>query len=123
MKAVMMSMLSATLLVTLVPDDALANPQHDRMKRCNVEAKEQSLKGDARKQFMSACLRGKHASAPVAGAMAEGARKTVPNASAKVAEVAPTPPKDRMKVCNQQAGEQALKGAARKTFMADCLKG
>jgi len=56
-----LSVLAASLaLVSLTPTEALANPQHERMKRCNADAKAQSLKGDARKAFMSTCLKGKH---------------------------------------------------------------
>jgi len=32
--------------------------QQDRMRRCNTTAKEKSLKGDDRRAFMSACLKG-----------------------------------------------------------------
>jgi hypothetical protein len=32
--------------------------QQDRMKRCNAEAGEKALKGDDRRAFMSACLKG-----------------------------------------------------------------
>ncbi|WP_349251882.1 PsiF family protein [Azoarcus sp. L1K30] len=49
MKGMIMSALAGVLLATLSPADAWANPQHERMKRCNQEAREQSLKGDARK--------------------------------------------------------------------------
>ncbi len=35
---------------------------------------------------------------------------------------APATQQDKMKVCNQNASAQALKGDARKTFMSDCLK-
>ena len=31
--------------------------QQNRMKRCNVEAKEKELKGDERRAFMSTCLK------------------------------------------------------------------
>ena len=31
---------------------AVASPQHDRMRSCNKDAKEKSLKGDERKAFM-----------------------------------------------------------------------
>lgn len=31
--------------------------QQDKMKRCNVEAREKALKGDERRAFMSACLK------------------------------------------------------------------
>lgn len=32
--------------------------QQERMKDCNKQAAEKKLKGDARKKFMSACLKG-----------------------------------------------------------------
>ena len=32
--------------------------QQERMKDCNKQAGEKKLKGDARKKFMSACLKG-----------------------------------------------------------------
>lgn len=32
--------------------------QQDRMRRCNATAKEKALKGDERKAYMSACLKG-----------------------------------------------------------------
>ena len=32
--------------------------QQDKMKSCNAEAKAKALKGDERKKFMSACLKG-----------------------------------------------------------------
>lgn len=38
--------------------------QQEKMKNCNKEAKDKQLKGDARKQFMSECLKaGKSAGA------------------------------------------------------------
>ena len=68
-------------------------PQQQKMTLCN-----QQLKGDARKQFMSKCLRKDH---EISGM---------------------TPQQMRMKTCNAQAGEKALKGDERKTFMSGCLK-
>lgn len=44
------------------PERKVAAPanesQQDRMRRCNVTAKEKALKGDERRAFMSACLKG-----------------------------------------------------------------
>ncbi len=37
---------------------AAPTAQQAKMKTCNVEAKSQKLKGDARKKFMSSCLKG-----------------------------------------------------------------
>jgi hypothetical protein len=43
-------------------------------------------------------------------------------APAAAAPAAPMTQQDRMKSCNADAGKQALKGDARKTFMSGCLK-
>jgi psiF repeat len=75
-------------------------PQQNRMAQCNQEAKAQTLKGEARKAFMKACLTNK----PVAAAADKPADKT----------------KDRLKACNSQA--KGMKGDQRKAFLADCLK-
>lgn len=37
--------------------------QQEKMKNCNKEAKDKQLKGDARKQFMSGCLKADGAAA------------------------------------------------------------
>lgn len=76
---------------------AAQKKQQERMKDCNAKAGER--KGDERKKFMSACLKGDAPSA----------------AQAKQQE--------RMKECNKQAGDKKLKGDERKTFMSACLKG
>ncbi|WP_334157124.1 PsiF family protein [Oryzomicrobium sp.] len=38
-------------------------------------------------------------------------------------EKKPTPQQERMKSCNKEAGDKALKGDERKKFMSSCLKG
>lgn len=73
--------------------------QQERMTTCNQEAKGKT--GDARKAFMSSCLKGETA-AP--------AKKL-------------TASQERMKTCNAEAGTKDLKGDARKAFMSTCLKG
>ena len=40
------------------PAAAPMNSQQMKMKTCNADAKTQALSGDARKQFMSNCLKG-----------------------------------------------------------------
>ena len=153
MKNILHALVASIAIATLVPAEALANPQHERMKRCNAEAKEQALKGDERKAFMSTCLKGKHEgtaaqaavpSAPVVAAVAGSASPapvaavaqpasppasqpisqsaTAPVAAAPVA-VAPVVSADKKKACNQAATEQALSGAKRKAFIAECAKG
>lgn len=37
---------------------AASSAQQDKMKACNADAKTKGLKGDERKKFMSACLKG-----------------------------------------------------------------
>ena len=76
--------------------------QQARMKDCNARAAERKLEGEARKKFMSSCLKGEEvASAP----------------DKKTAQ------QERMKACNKQASDKKLKGDERKTFMSECLKG
>lgn len=74
--------------------------QQELMGACNKMAAEKEVKGDDRKKFMSACLKGE-----------------VPVAPAR------TPQQERMANCNKDAGTKALKGDDRKKFMSDCLKG
>jgi hypothetical protein len=77
-------------------------PQQQRMNDCNGKASSQALKGDARKSFMSTCLKGGDTSAAAAKPL--------------------TPQQQKMKDCNAQAGAQSLAGEARKTFLSSCLK-
>ena len=60
MKTIIGAVCASLALMALTPAQAWANPQHERMRRCNAEAKEQTLKGEERKAFMSTCLRGRH---------------------------------------------------------------
>lgn len=97
MKLPSLLLIAAVLCSTQV---MAANSQQDKMKTCNADAKtKKNLSGDARKSFMSTCLKADSAAAS-----------------------APATQQDKMKVCNQNASAQALKGDARKTFMSDCLK-
>ena len=78
---------------------AAQKKQQERMKSCNAKA--EGKKGDERKKFMSACLKG---------------GSTAPTAAQKEQQ-------GRMKDCNKQASDKKLKGDERKTFMSTCLKG
>lgn len=75
---------------------AAQKKQQERMKSCNERAGVQKLEGDARKKFMSSCLKGEE------------------KGSAS---------QDRMTACNKDAGAKGLKGDERKKFMSGCLKG
>lgn len=153
MKRTLGASCAVLVLVALAPAQAWANPQHERMKRCNAEAKEQALKGDARKAFMGTCLRGKHepaapaaasgaAAAPLAAVAAtpapavaaapSQAAATLPAAVAPAAVAAPaaesvqkvsSEDKARQKACNRAATEQSLRGAKRKAFIGECMSG
>ena len=75
---------------------AAQKKQQERMKSCNERAGVQKLEGDARKKFMSSCLKGEE------------------KGSAQ---------QDRMKDCNKQAADKQMKGDDRKKFMSSCLSG
>jgi len=62
---------------------------------CNAQAGDK--KGDERKAFMSACLKGK-------------------------GEAVPMTQQEKMKKCNADASAKALKGDDRRAFMSECLK-
>ena len=159
MKTIIGAVCASLALMALTPAQAWANPQHERMRRCNAEAKEQTLKGEERKAFMSTCLRGRHEAgaapaaagaapaaapaaagvdgvgevvkAPVAAAAAvapaamavPAAATTAAPTTVAAAETASAEDKARAKACNRSASEQSLRGAKRKAFVAECLKG
>lgn len=95
------------LSFAVVASPAFAGAQQDKMKGCNAEAKAGDLKGDARKEFMSKCLKKDYVLKTDAAAPAAAAGATQQN---------------KMKTCNADATAKALKGDDRKTFMKDCLK-
>jgi len=98
MKVGVMAIMMAGLLVSGVAGAAEKTPQQEKMALCNQQAKSQDLKGDARKTFMSDCLK----------------------KESKLSQMSPQQMK--MKNCNGEAGEKKLTGDARKTFMSQCLK-
>lgn len=91
-----MKMLQVPLLVLgvlLSAQGFAATAQQEKMKTCNAEATEKTLKGDERKAFMSTCLKAK-----------------------------PATQQEKMKTCNADATAKALKGDERKAYMSTCLK-
>jgi len=96
-KLIALACLGVSLAVS-VP--AFAGAQQDKMKSCNAEAKEKSLKGDERKAFMKSCL-----------------SKDGGTTAAKTTQ------QQKMKDCNAEAKDKSLKGDERKKFMSSCLKG
>jgi hypothetical protein len=102
MKSLIAVAFAATLCVTpaIAQDKQAAEKkapteQQQRMADCNKRAGEKDMKGDDRKSFMSACLKGEQ----------------------------PMTQQDKMKACNKQAGDNGMKGDDRKKFMSSCLSG
>lgn len=90
--------------------------QQLRMKNCNAEAKSSALKGDERKAFMSACLKGGQAAAPITAADEDDA------AAAPAVAKAPTPRQLQRKACGEEAKAEGLKGEPRKEYVKECMK-
>jgi len=82
---------------TLAQQGQQLTAQQEKMKTCNADANAKGLKGDARKSFMSDCLKAKPAAAT-------------------------NKQQEKMKACNTQATAQQLKGQDRQKFMSSCLK-
>jgi hypothetical protein len=93
-------------------------PQQQRMVDCNKEAKAQELKGEERKTFMSACLKGKNVDTDDESADASDAGDDMKSATASTETAAAK----KKKTCSAEAREQGLKGAKRKKFMSACLE-
>jgi hypothetical protein len=101
MKTLLAMVLLAGVVGSAAAADKAMTPQQQRMTSCNQQATSQTLKGDARKTYMSNCLK---------------------NGSSAPVEKSLTPQQQKMKSCNAEAGKQTLTGDARKTFMSHCLK-
>jgi len=102
-----------------------AGAQQEKMKGCNMEAKENALSGDARKAFMSKCLKKDYVLKRKALDGAEnddGAAPVKDDGETSVNAEAPASQKVKMKSCNADAKSKGLKGDERKKFMSACLK-
>lgn len=120
MKSMLYAVVAGVMATYLLPTEVLANPQHERMRRCNAEAKEQSLKGEERKAFMSSCLKGKHENKPVSVQPDEAGQ---PLRSSDDAAPLSQGAAERLQACSLAAAEQALSGTQRKAFIAACSQG
>lgn len=87
--------------MSLAAAEKTLTPQQQRMTLCNQQATAQTLAGDARKRYMSDCLK---------------------NTKTEQGQKSLTPQQQRMRECNMQATQQSLKGDDRKKFMGACLK-
>ncbi|MFZ3387489.1 MULTISPECIES: PsiF family protein [Buttiauxella] len=101
MKTVLIMVLLAGVMGSAAAADKAMTPQQQRMTSCNQQATSQTLKGDARKTYMSNCLK---------------------NSQSAPADKSLTPQQQKMKDCNAEAGKKTLSGDTRKTFMSNCLK-
>ena len=90
----------AILLCAAAISANAANSQNEKMKTCSAQAKEQTLKGEARKTFMKGCLSNGAVAAP---------SETL------------TPQQQKMKTCSADAKTKALHGADRSSYMKNCL--
>ena len=79
-------------------DDGLT-PDQKRMRACNTQAKEKSLKGPERSHFMTHCLEGHDGDGP---GLTAHQRKN--------------------ETCTKRADNRGLEGAERRGFMSDCVK-
>jgi psiF repeat len=97
MNAIIAALLALSCLTVSLAHaaDKPMTPQQEKMKACNAQAGDQKLEGNARKAFMSDCLKtGK-----------------------------PVTQQEKMKTCNKDASAKGLKGDERKLFMTTCLAG
>ena len=120
MHALLGALASVLLVVALASaaDEKAAHPsQTHRMTECNAEAGERHLTGDARRQFMSTCLKG-HATTNEGAPTAErdSHSRTAPDGEHRTTQG------EKMKACNHEASAKNLHGDERKTFMSHCLK-
>ncbi|MCW5578589.1 MAG: PsiF repeat-containing protein [Dokdonella sp.] len=84
--------------------------QQARMKSCNAQAKADGLKGDARKSYLSSCLKG------------QGKDAAADAAPAPVLAKAPSPKQEQRKACGAEAKAQGIKGDERKAFVKQCMQ-
>ena len=120
MHALLGTLASVLLVVALssAADEKTTHPsQTQRMTECNAEAGEKHLTADARRQFMSACLKG-HAATheETSGTEKDSHSEPAPDGKHHTTQG------EKMKACNQEASAKNLHGDERKTFMSHCLR-
>src|SRR6266496_3493997 len=115
-------------------------PDQKRMRACNTQAKEKSLKGPERSHFMTHCLKGRDGDGPALTAhqrMNEICTKRADNRGLEGAErrgfmsdcvrsdraKEQTAQRERIRNCNRRADGRRLGGEEKKKFVAGCLDG
>ncbi|HZV54609.1 MAG TPA: PsiF family protein [Rhodocyclaceae bacterium] len=91
----MTALVAASLFALVAAPAAMATPQQDKMKACNIDAKDK--KGDERKAFMKSCL-----------------------SAGKSAEKSPAASACAAKAVSKDG--KPLAGAAKSSFMKKCEK-
>jgi len=90
-------------VAAMATDANKLTPQQEKKATCNKDADEKKLAGDARKKFVSDCLKA--------------------DSGAAAGEKKLTAQQQKMSTCSKEAGDKKLAGDDRKKFMSDCLKG
>ena len=119
-----MKMLRVPLLLIgllLCSQGFAATAQQSKMTTCNADAKAQNLVGDARKTFMSHCLKAAPAATAATPAVTPAVTPTTKPATPAAPAKMLTPQQQKMKDCNANR-PQGLKGDAYKTYISNCLK-
>ncbi|MHB8311387.1 MAG: PsiF family protein [Metallibacterium sp.] len=100
----------------------IMSPQQERMADCSHQSK--GMHGAAHTTFMNNCLKGHGAASMAAGKheMAKPMMGGKPMMSGKPMMGSKAMQQEKMKDCSAQAKTKKLMGAARKTFMSECLK-
>ena len=120
MHALLGAFASVLLVVALASaaDDKPAHPsQTHRTTECAALAVDKHLIGDARKQFISECLKGNATMHEDTSTTEKDSHSGTPTDSEHH-----TTQGERMKACNHEASAKNLHGDERKTFMSHCLK-
>ena len=94
---------AVTIHPAFAADAGAKSPSPDRKATCTHEAR--GLKGVERDDFIAWCMKQDIAGAKQARAPAPGSQQ------------------DKMRTCNAEAKQKALKGDERRSFMSACLRG
>jgi hypothetical protein len=108
-------LLAASLGSAADKKDPPAQPQ--RTSECTAQAGDRKLTDDARKQFMTDCLKSASTSADAGTVTAKAPR------AHKSEEAGHSSQTEKMKTCNQEATAKNLHKDDRRQFMSECLKG
>ena len=112
------SVLLVVALAAAADDKSGHSSETQRNTECATQAGARHLTGDARKQFMSDCLKGNTAMRADTSSAADRESHSGTPADGDHH----TSQTEKMKTCNHEASAKNLHGDERKTFMSRCLK-